>query len=212
MNRGLLLLVVMAVFAAIGVGQSTYATLFGVVTDPSGAIVSGAGVKIVNRGTGAERSLVTGPTGEFAAPNLDPAEYSVTFEKPGFAVVSRGPVTLLARDIVRLDVRLEVAANTHQTVDVIADAGVIQTEVPTIADSKSGRAINELALNFRATDNTSPLAVATLVPGVQKDRDGQISISGMQPYTASTSIDGVSTLSPRLGGPVADLFSFGGGH
>ena len=74
------------------------------------------------------------------------------------------------------------------------------------ADSKSGREINELALNFRATDNTSPLAVATLAPGVQKDRDNQISIGGLQPYATSVSIDGISTLNARLNGPVADLF------
>jgi hypothetical protein len=42
---------------------------------------------------------------------------------------------------------------------------------PTISDSRSGGEINELALNFRAKDNISPLAVATLAPGVQKDRD-----------------------------------------
>ena len=48
--------------------------------------------------------------------------------------------------------------------------------------------------------------MATLVPGVQKDRDNQISISGLQPYTTSVSIDGISTLNARLNGPVEDLF------
>jgi len=47
---------------------------------------------------------------------------------------------------------------------------------------------------------------ATLVPGVQRDRDNQISISGMQPYTTSASIDGITTLNVRLNGPVPELF------
>jgi hypothetical protein len=100
----------------------------------------------------------------------------------------------------------QLGADINETVDVTTSVGVIQTEVPTISDSRSGREINELALNFRATDNTSPLAVATLAPGVQKDRDNQISIGGLQPYATSVSIDGISTLNARLNGPVADLF------
>ncbi len=185
--------------------QSTYSSLVGVITDPSGAVVPEAAVTITNKATGVARETTTNGSGEFLAPNLAPADYVVLNKKDGFAPASRGPISLLARQVARMDVRLEIEAGAGETIEVTA-TGVIQTDVPTIEDSKSGREINELALNFRATNNTSPLAVATLVPGVQKDRDGQISISGMQPYATSVSIDGITTLNARLNGPVADLF------
>jgi hypothetical protein len=94
-------------------------------------------------------------------------------------------VELLARQTVRVDTRLEIGVLEGGRIDVTASIGVITTESATIADSKSGREINELAVNFRATENTSPLVVASLAPGVQKDRNDNLSISGMLPYTTS---------------------------
>jgi hypothetical protein len=151
------------------------------------------------------RTLTTDQSGNYLAVNLDPGLYMLVVETSGFSKSNKEDIELLARQVVRVDIRLEVAASTEQ-VEVTDVVGVINTESPSITDSKSGRDINELALNFRASGNPSPLAVATLVPGVQQDRDNQISISGLQPYTASASIDGISTLNVRLNGPVAELF------
>ncbi len=163
--------------------QSTFGTLTGTITDPSGAVVAGAKVVITNKRTEAGRTVLSGADGFYLAPNLDPGIYDLNVEAAGFQKLNRTDVELLARQTVRVDARLEVGAAESQQVEVTASVGVITTDSPTVADSKSGREINELALNFRATENTSPLAVATLVPGVQSDRENQISISGMQPYT-----------------------------
>ncbi len=186
--------------------QSTFGTLTGTITDPSGAVVAGAKVVITNKRTEAGRTVLSGADGFYLAPNLDPGIYDLNVEAAGFQKLNRTDVELLARQTVRVDARLEVGAAESQQVEVTASVGVITTDSPTVADSKSGREINELALNFRATENTSPLAVATLVPGVQSDRENQISISGMQPYTTSASIDGITTLNVRLNGPVPELF------
>ncbi|MEW5978762.1 MAG: TonB-dependent receptor [Acidobacteriota bacterium] len=194
------------VFPPTSLAQSTFGTLIGTVTDSSGAVVVGATVVITNQRTQATRTILTDTAGSYQAANLDAGVYHLATEATGFQRQNRKDIELLARQTVRLDVRLEVGAAESQEIEVTDSVGVITTETPTIADSKSGREINELALNFRATENTSPLAVATLVPGVQRDPDNQISISGLQPYTTSASIDGITTLNVRLNGPVPELF------
>jgi len=183
--------------------QSTFGTLTGTITDPAGAVIANAKVIITNLNTQAARTVTSNSEGGYLAANLDPGRYRITIEVSGFSKASR-EVELLARQIERVDVKLETAATTEH-VDVIASSA-ITTETSTIADSKSGREINELALNFRATNATSPIVVATLAPGVQQDRSGNISIAGGQPYTTSFSIDGISTQGVRFGGPVRDLF------
>ena len=200
------MLVVLLAFPIWLQAQSTLGILTGTVTDPSEGVVTGATVVITNKRTQVNRTVLTGTDGLYLAPNLDAGIYDLSVEAVGFQKLTRTDLELLARQTVRVDVRLEVGAAESQEMLVTASAGVITTDSPTVADSKSGREINELALNFRATENTSPLAVATLVPGVQRDRDDQISISGLQPYTTSASIDGISTLNVRLNGPVPELF------
>ena len=168
-------------------------------------MVHGASVLITNRRTLIQRTVMSDGDGNYTAANLDPAIYSLSVDAAGFRKQTTGDIELLARQIARFDFRLEVGSVTSEQVSVTA-ATVISTESPTVADSKSGREINELALNFRATNNTSPIVVATLAPEVQQDRGGNISIAGGEPYTTSASIDGISTLNPRFNGPVRDLF------
>src|SRR5262245_22720126 len=63
-----------------------------------------------------------------------------------------------------------------------------------------------MALNFRATNNTSPIIMATLSSSVQQDRAGQIAVAGALPFMTSFSIDGISTQRTRGGGPSKELF------
>lgn len=183
--------------------QSTFGTITGTVTDPTGALLPGATVVVTSKTTQLPRTVTTNAEGIFLVANLDPGLYTIEVKADGFAS-SVNSAELLARQILRIDVRMETAATTER-IDVVAQSA-ITTETPTIADSKSGREISELALNFRATTSPSPIVVATLAPGVQQDRSGNISVAGGQPYTTSYSIDGISTQSVRGGSAVRDLF------
>ena len=161
--------------------QSTFAILTGTVTDPSGAVLPGVTVTATNTATQAVRTAVTDNVGEYQLLNLDAGTYRVTIGLTGFAQQAR-ETQLLARQTVRVDVQLPIAGAREQ-LDVIATRPVIETDTATIDNSKSGDEINKLALNFRATTNTSPLVVATLAAGVQQDTGGNISLAGNLPYT-----------------------------
>jgi hypothetical protein len=184
--------------------QSTFATLTGIVADQSGAVVAGVAVTVANLATGVVRTVTTTSAGEYQVPNLDAGSYLLLFELAGFANATR-EVTILARQIVRADVQLQVAGASEQ-VEVTARQPVIETERATIDSSRSGDEINKLALNFRATNNTSPIVVATLTQGVQQDPAGRISVAGALPFMTSFSVDGISTLRVRYGGPSRELF------
>ena len=71
-------------------GQAN-AGLTGTVTDPTGAIVSGASVTITDQGTGQQNHTTTSSAGTYAVTGLTPGVYSVTVEATGFKKRSRTP-------------------------------------------------------------------------------------------------------------------------
>lgn len=184
--------------------QSVFATLVGVVTDASGAIVPGATVTVSNVKTGAQRVVTTDQVGAYQVPNLDAGDYLVQVMLAGFSENSR-QITLLARQIARADAQLMPGGQREQVL-VTAERPVITIESPTIDTSLSADDIAKMALNFRATNNTSPIIMATFSSSVQQDRSGQIAVAGALPFMTSYSIDGISSQRTRAGGPSKELF------
>ncbi len=184
--------------------QSTLGQISGTVTDPQGGTIAGAKVRVTDQNTKAVREVTTDSAGDFRLPNLDAGRYTITISATGFADAVRKDVELLARQELRLDTGLQLAS-VAEVVEVRATKALL-SESNTISDSRSGQQISDLALNFRATDNPSPLNVAVLTPMVQQDRGNNISIAGGLPYFTSFSIDGVNTTNVRFNGPNRDLF------
>lgn len=185
--------------------QSIYGQISGNITDPKGGIVADASVRVTEQNTKTIREVRTDSSGDFRVLNLDAGVYTITIIAPGFANAERKDVQLLARQELRLDTSLQIASAAGQVVQVQANAAII-SDSNTTSDSRSGEQISDLALNFRATDNPSPLNVAVLTPGVQEDNGKNISVSGGLPYFTSFSIDGVNTTNVRFNGPNRDLF------
>jgi len=59
-------------------GQTSSTAILGTVTDPSGAVLVGARVTLLQVRTGIKRQDATSTTGDYSFPLLDPGEYSVT--------------------------------------------------------------------------------------------------------------------------------------
>ena len=181
--------------------QSTYGTIYGTVTDPSSAVVRGAKVEAIDEHTGVTLSLETDANGQYRFVNLDPGVYTLAAIASGFSRTERKSVSLLARDELAIPFQLALASAAGTTIEVTATPAV--SEALTLSYSKSFEEINDLALNFRATSNPSPIGVATLSPGAQTDSSGNITIGGQLPTATSYSLDGVSTVSyTHLDSPV----------
>jgi hypothetical protein len=119
-----------ALIAAISVdarAQVLYGSLTGNVTDPSGAAVPLVKVEAVNTGTGVSRNAITDDAGSYSFNDLQPGIYKITFATPAFRSVVQEGVQILANNVRRLDVPLEVA-QVSEAVTVTGSALVLQTD------------------------------------------------------------------------------------
>ena len=82
--------------------QSTFGSLNGTITDPTGAVAPVATVGVSNTQTQASRAVVSAGDGGYLVPNLDAGAYLVTVSLSGFADWTR-EVSILARQVVRVD-------------------------------------------------------------------------------------------------------------
>ena len=203
LKLGMFVLVLFAALDRRACSQSIFATVQGSVLDGSGAAVPGATVTITNDETGIKQTVHSGVTGEYRAFDLEAGTYTISFSEAGFGDQTVAHQVVLARQVLSLDAHLQAGS---VTTSIEVNSLSLLSDDATVSHSLSSADIDTLALNFRATDNTSPLYVATLTPGVQTDPNGNISVAGGFPYTTSYSIDGISTVNARFNGPSANLF------
>ena len=86
-------------------GQSSTATLQGLVTDPTGAAIPGAEVSITDLATNITRRFTTADAGLYSFPLLRPGTYRLEVSKTGFKAAARNRVLLQVSDRVSLDIR-----------------------------------------------------------------------------------------------------------
>ena len=104
-------------FALQGVAQTVTGAIRGTVTDPSGAIVSGATVTATNIASGVATATKTNATGEYSIRFLQIGQYKVKVAAAGFETASYGPFPLEIDQVAKVDVPLRVGSTTA-TVDV----------------------------------------------------------------------------------------------
>jgi len=98
-------------------GQSDRGTITGTVTDPSGAVISGASVAATNTATGISTTTVAGSSGDYTISLLPAGTYQVTAERDGFKKYVQPGITVDVAQTVSLDIRMQVGART-ETVEV----------------------------------------------------------------------------------------------
>jgi hypothetical protein len=151
-HRQLVLLFSIAILCAPlrSFGQTT-ATITGIVTDASGAVIPGVGITITNIETDQTRSATTNETGRYYAPALNPGNYKVSASLPGFEVVVRSGITLTVGNESVINFTLK-PGQVSETVDVTGEAPLVQTTNSTVSELVSDLKIRALPLNGRSYD------------------------------------------------------------
>src|SRR5262245_14496839 len=142
-------------------GQVIVSSIVGRVTDPSGAPVPEAQITVTNTQTGVSVKTITGSEGIYSAPGLLAGTYDVTVEKAGLQTYQAKGITLLSSQTARVDAAL-VVTGVRQTVTVVEQAPMIQTDSTSIASSVTTRQLADLPTSLQTVD-----AFIALAPGVQ---------------------------------------------
>lgn len=119
-----------------------------------------ANVTVKSNSTGMSQSVVTDQTGRFTVPNLAPGTYTVSVEVVGFRRLSQDNVQVIAGQPVRLSLGME-SGSTKETVEVAADAPMIQDQNAEISRAYNQRVIQQLPLQNRHTEQ-----LVELMPGI----------------------------------------------
>ncbi|MGH9838231.1 MAG: TonB-dependent receptor domain-containing protein [Blastocatellia bacterium] len=191
---------VMFILVCARVASAQQASLTGRVTDKSEAVVAGASVKVTNLDTGITRQSESNSEGFFTVPFLPPGAYRVTVEANGFKTSTRDGLQLTLDQVTRADFALEPGAVT-ETVQVTAEAPVLQTDSATLGTAITGKLVQDLPLNGR-----NYVQLALLAPGVSSgppnglatgtrpdDRrlNSSYSVNGQDPIVNNNMIDGM---------------------
>ena len=188
--------VVVGVFlmSAMLLAQTFRGTILGTVTDPSGAVVAGATVKVHNTGTGLERSATTSADGSYSFPELPIGTYTVTVTQSGFQTFVATGVTVDVATDRRIDAALKTGAVATQVEVSADDLPLVETTSNVLGGVITAQTAQDMPVNGR--DYTK---LIYLNPGVAGSPDqisdspgsfGEFSMNGARGRSNNYLLDG----------------------
>jgi hypothetical protein len=184
-----------------GMGQTVTGTVRGTVTDPSGAIVTGATVTATNTASAVATVTKTNGAGEYSIRFLQIGQYKVTVSAPGFETANYGPFALEIDQTAKIDIPLRIGA-TNTTVDVSGQMQpILNTESATLGETFTENTINSIPLNGRDFTQLTVYTPGSVAPGfssfgmgdsTERDIDGgtQVAVNGNRQQSNNYLLDG----------------------
>ena len=187
-------------------GQSATASLRGVVTDGTKAVVAGADVILTSAGTGQQHAERSDNHGEFSFQELFIGDYRVEIRSPGFATWVDSQIHLDVGNQSQIVVQL-VPATTQQTIEVSAEAAGLQTNEIAQGAVVSEKEIANLPLNGRSfaqlgilQPGVRPTSAGLMVMGNFRRVGQNYEVNGMRPESNTFLVDGMRNINRMDGG------------
>jgi Carboxypeptidase regulatory-like domain/TonB-dependent Receptor Plug Domain len=136
----------------------------GTVTDPSGAVVSGAAVTATLKGEGTERKASSDSSGQYTIPTLPVGSYTVHITATGFKTFEQAEVAVDIGHVAQVDATLQLGQTT-EVVTAEASAPLVETTSTQLGAVMNSTSVVNLPLNARDT-----YQLLQLQPGVQSQR------------------------------------------
>ncbi len=184
--------------------QQVFGSVYGTVTDASGAAVANARVTITDLGKGASFTVQTNDSGNYTKGQLIPGTYRVEIEAQGFGKVVSNDIPVVVDQAARFDTKLTVGNVTEQ-VDVTASAPLLQTDRADVAQTFTSEEISALPNIGRNLQSFELLSPGTAQFGWQQNRAENpqggvmVQVDG-QPFSGTGfELDGTTNQDPILG-------------
>lgn len=140
--------VAMLLTAAIASAQTTTATIYGRVTDPSSAAVPGATVVVTNEATNAKFNTSSQEQGDFTVNFVPVGKYTIAIDSMGFTPIRQTGIEVSAGQKLGLEYKLELGS-VVDTITVSGGVPLVNTISPEQTESKSELEVRELPLKRR---------------------------------------------------------------
>ncbi|MES2220234.1 MAG: TonB-dependent receptor [Acidobacteriota bacterium] len=184
--------------------QAVYGTIFGTVTDPTGAVIPNATVTVTDISKNVSVTVHTNGSGEYRVQNLIPDNYRVEATAQGFNQGTVQSVQVFADTQPKVDVELTAGATTN-VVHVTSAAPLLNTsraDVSMILNSRALENLPNLNRNFTSFELLTP-GTSYIGWSVGQDQNPQqsqqIEVNGQLPFATGYELDGTDNQDPIIG-------------
>src|SRR5580698_7352401 len=193
---GLLALLVIALMMAPSLMAQSLVSgdLTGTVTDPSGAVVSGASVSLKSDATGQTRNATTNGSGAYRFSLLSPGSYTITASASGFSK-AQTVATITVGQATIADLKMAVSNNT-QTVEVTTTAPLVQADNTDLSTN-----FNQTQIANQPNGGNDITYIAQTAPGVNMNTGmgyGNFQTSGLPATSNVFTVNGENDMDPYL--------------
>jgi|HubBroStandDraft_6_1064221.scaffolds.fasta_scaffold03860_3 hypothetical protein len=178
-------------FAGVAMAQTETATISGLITDDTGAVVPGAEVKLQSVDRGSAISAATNNAGIYVFASVQPGQYQLTVHKPGFKQVDFLGLIVNVQDHIEQNFRLQVGS-VAESVTVEASAATINTTDASVSTVVDRQFAENLPMNGRSFQTLIQLTPGVVSITSTSQDSGQFSVNGQRGTSNYFTIDGVS--------------------
>jgi hypothetical protein len=184
--------------------QAVYGSIFGTVTDNTGAVIPGATITVTDVSKATSVTAQANASGDYRVDHLIPDTYNVSGEATNFQKSTVNAVVVYADTAPKIDLTLQVAsANT--TVEVTSAPPVLQSDradVATVLNSRAVETLPNLQRNFTSFELLTPGTTYigwSVGQSTNPQESQQIEVNGQLPFATGYELDGTDNQDPIQG-------------
>ena len=191
-------------FSLTASAQAVYGSIFGTVTDASGAAIPNATITVTDISKGTSTTTQSGPSGDYRTEHLIPDSYKVQATAQGFQTAVANNVVVYADTSPKIDLQLSVGGTTT-TVEVTAGQPLLETDradVSTVLNARAVEQLPNLNRNFTAFELLTPGTTYigwSVGQSNNPQESEQIEMNGQLPFATGYQLDGTDNQDPIYG-------------
>jgi hypothetical protein len=174
-------------------GQVDEGSISGTVTDPTGAVVPGAQVTLLNTDQGLTLTGTSNGAGQYTFSPVRIGHYSISVAAPGFSTTNQQNLQVTVGLALQVNVQLKTGA-TSETVQVTTAPPELQTSESSVGQTVTGQTINNLPLNGRNFTFLAQLGAGVNTPQADtrgNAASGAFTANGLTPAQNNYLLDGI---------------------